>query len=201
MALALSTTAISQKKSGRNVILYVVLAITLSLTAWTEFHSIDESDAIVFVPQQRTSKKSVITEATENKTKAAAVIMWPGLKRQPMTNSPQDLFKVHSWFVPPPVKKIAFTPPPPPTAPKVPFSYMGKIEDSPKGSLVFLVVNNKLYSVAKGEKVDQQWRFDSEDTNTLRFTYLPLNLTQVLFKSSSNNAMQATTKLPSESNL
>ena len=35
----------------------------------------------------------------------------------------------------------------------------------------------------------------------LRFTYLPLNLTQVLFKSSSNNAMQATTKLPSESNL
>lgn len=204
MALVLSTTALSPTKSGRNVMLYVVLAITLGLTAWMEFHSTDESDAIVVVHQQRTSQNSVITDATENKTNTAdamGLIVWQGLKRQPMTSSPQDLFKVHSWFVPPPVKKAAFMPPPPPVAPQVPFSYMGKMEDSPKGTLVFLVANNKLYSVAKGEKVDQQWRLDSEDVNTLRFTYLPLNLAQVLLKSARNGVTPAATNLPRESNL
>ncbi len=196
--------ALSPTKSGRNVMLYVVLAITLGLAAWMEFHGDDESDAIVVVHQQRTSQSPVITEAAENKmntAEATGLIMWQGLKRQPMANSPQDLFKVHSWFVPPPVKKAVFIPPPPPVAPQVPFSYMGKMEDSPKGSLVFLVAHNKLYSVAKGEKVDQQWRLDSEDVNTLRFTYLPLNLTQVLLKSARIAVAPAATNLPRESNL
>ena len=206
MALAL-TTATSPAKPGRNLMLYVVLIITLGLTAWMKLYSTDESDAIVVVHQpkasQQTSLNLVISVPTKNNISAVEtnLIVWHALKRQPMTNSPQDLFKVHSWFVPPPVKKTAFTPQPPAVAPQVPFNYMGKMEDSPKGMLFFLVANNKLYSVVKGEKVNQQWRLDAEDANTLMFTYLPLNLAQVLLKSSNNAMVPAAAKLPTESNL
>jgi hypothetical protein len=64
----------------------------------------------------------------------------------------------------------------------VPFNYVGKLEDSPKGTQLFLMANNKLYTVLVGSDIDQEWRLDSEDVNTLTFTYLPLNLTQSLSK-------------------
>jgi hypothetical protein len=44
------------------------------------------------------------------------------------------------------------------------------------------MLNGKLYTVVKGEKINQQWRFEAEDSNTLRLTYLPLNLVQTLSK-------------------
>jgi hypothetical protein len=80
------------------------------------------------------------------------------------------------------MKKSKLLPPPAPVAPPVPFLYMGKIEDSPQGTLVFLMGNNKMYSVALGGKVDNFWRLDSEDGQKLTLTYLPLNLSQTLSK-------------------
>ena len=44
------------------------------------------------------------------------------------------------------------------------------------------MANNKLYTVVKGEKIDQQWRFDNEEGELLRLTYLPLSLQQTLSK-------------------
>jgi hypothetical protein len=46
----------------------------------------------------------------------------------------------------------------------------------------FLIANNKVYSVKKGEKIDAFWRYDNEDANNIYMTYLPLNLPQVLSK-------------------
>jgi hypothetical protein len=56
-------------------------------------------------------------------------------------NNAGDLFKVQSWEV---IKKVKPSPPPPPTAPAAPFVYMGKLEDTPKGTQVFLVHNNRV---------------------------------------------------------
>ena len=81
-----------------------------------------------------------------------------------------------------PAKKGKPLPPAPPVAPPAPFAYMGKIEDSPKGTLIFLMANNKVYSVALGEKIDSFWRLDAEDAQKLTLTYLPLNLRQTLSK-------------------
>ena len=97
----------------------------------------------------------------------------------------QDLFKGHAWYVPPPPHKavpVKVEPPPPPAAPPVPFFYMGKLEQAPQATQVFLTVNNKVLSVAIGKNVDTLWRLDKEDANTLTFTYLPLGLTKSLSK-------------------
>jgi hypothetical protein len=94
-------------------------------------------------------------------------------------NKAVDLFKVQSWEV---IKKVKPAPPPPPMAPPAPFVYMGKLEDTPKGTQLFLLANNRVITVIKGEKIDTLWRVDSEDANSIRLTYLPLNLPQTLTK-------------------
>jgi hypothetical protein len=113
---------------------------------------------------------------------------------------PNDVFKVHSWIVVPPVKKIKPAPPPPPVAPPAPFVYMGKLEDTPKGTLIFLMANNKLYSVIKGEKIDPLWRLDGEDMSSIHLTYIPLGLTQLLSKSA-RGMIASTPETPVENNL
>jgi hypothetical protein len=60
---------------------------------------------------------------------------------------------------------------------------VGKLENSPKGTQVFLMENNKLFSVLMGEKINAQWRLDSEDASSIRLTFIPLELKQVLSKS------------------
>jgi hypothetical protein len=97
----------------------------------------------------------------------------------------QDLFKGHAWYVPPPPPKpvpVKVEPPPPPAAPPVPFFYMGKLEQAPQATQVFLTVNNKVLSVTIGKNVDTLWRLDKEEANTVTFTYLPLGLTKSLSK-------------------
>jgi hypothetical protein len=97
----------------------------------------------------------------------------------------QDLFKGHAWYVPPPPPKpvpVKVEPPPPPAAPPVPFFYMGKLEQAPQATQVFLTANNKVLSVVVGKNVDTLWRLDKEEAHTLTFTYLPLGLTKVLSK-------------------
>jgi len=186
--------------SATNKWLYILLFITLIATAWTALHDDsqnedaaidlvaskstrdiqepkDQIQANVNLNQNLSSKKSEITTNTSN------LIPWQKLKREPLKNKTYDVFKVHSWVVVPPVKKIKPQPPPPPVAPPAPFNYLGKLENSPNGTLIFLLANNKLFSAILGEKIDQQWRLDSEDANNLRLTYLPLGLPQIISKS------------------
>ena len=100
------------------------------------------------------------------------------------TKKSQDLFKGHAWYIPPPppkpmeVKVVA----PPPAAPPLPFIYIGKLEQGPQDTQIFLSANNKVLSVLVGKNVDPVWRLDKEDANTLTFTYLPLSLVKVLSK-------------------
>jgi len=197
--------------NSSNKLLMLVLLVTVVATAWTAVKddgSIDEASDELLVT--KTSRTKIATNVQQNNTKipsqnintlsnSGKLIPWQSLKREPMSDKPVDLFKVHSWLVIPPVKKMKPEPPPVPVAPPVPFSYIGKLEDSPKGTQIFLMASGKLYSVVKGEKVNQQWRFDSEDANALRFTYLPFNLAQTLSKSAKQVAVAVTPVAVTES--
>ncbi len=189
---------IKKSTNESNKWLYLLLFITLGVTIWTALHKESPSDEAIALVNDKfatTTKNHQLPSAShsqhevieKNKTESLShsydLIPWRELKREPLINTPHDAFKVHSWVVIPPAKKVKPLPPPPPVAPNTPFIYAGKLENSPKGTQVFLLANNKLYSVGIGEQVDLLWRLDSEDTNTLQFTYLPLNLKQALSKS------------------
>lgn len=187
-----SVSSVAANSSNKRLML--ILSITVALTIWTALQEEYEVDDLQVAKPLRTPRAtpmenkatSQLNDQELNKVRSHAgddsLIPWQKLKREPLSGKAYDLFKVHSWVVIPPLKKVKLPPPPPPMAPPAPFQYVGKLEDSPKGTQVFLMLNGKLYTVVKGEKINQQWRFEAEDSNTLKLTYLPLNLVQTLSK-------------------
>ena len=189
--------AINTKKSSHW--LWALLLLTALLTTWTAINNdSDETDNPIELAKPNTSEgiknlknraSSIKLTPNESLIADAKLIPWDKLNRTEMgVIASKDLFSPHSWVIIPPAPKIKPSPPPPPVAPPSPFTYFGKMEDGPKGTLLFLIANNKVYSVRKGEKIDAFWRLDSEDTNNIQLTYLPLNLPQVLSKNQKTSA-------------
>lgn len=194
--MVMANIASNATTKSSNKLLMLVLLMTVAVTVWTALQEDEVVDDLAVskpsrLPQVVSEKHDATVNVNQQQLATGAgasqthaqLIPWQRLKREPLSPKPHDLFKVHSWVVIPPVKKVKPLPPPPPVAPPAPFTYVGKLEDSPTGTQVFLMSNGKLYSVVKGEKINQQWRLESEDANTLRLNYLPLNLVQTLSKS------------------
>ena len=190
--MAINMTKNKQKTDPKR--LAAMLLVAFVLTIWVLLKDdAEDSDAIELVetkqarqPAPANSRADKITQTTALSLAEASengVIPWQKLQRQPLDTKVDNVFKVHSWLVVPKVVKVKAPPPPPPVAPPAPFVYMGKLEDSPKGAQLFLMRGGKLYTAIKGQKIDAQWRLDSEDSDTINLTYLPLNLPQVLSKS------------------
>lgn len=74
-------------------------------------------------------------------------------------------------------------PPPPPAAPappKLPFSYIGFMQDSEGRVKAVLAEGDQLHIVAKGERFLGAYRLDAVGADELAVTYLPLESRQSL---------------------
>jgi hypothetical protein len=95
-----------------------------------------------------------------------------------------SLFATHSWYVappPPPVTVVeAPAPPPKPTAPPLPFSYMGSYAPSGSKPVFFLTQGDRVYDVHIGDTLDGTYTVDAFNNGALTFTYKPLNQQQQL---------------------
>lgn len=166
----------------RNLALYGALAATLAAVIWMQAHDESADDGVQLAAPRHAPRMGGAAEAAQPATHAAAAA--GAEQAEAEADKPVDLFRPHAWYVPPPPPKpvLADAPPPVPTAPPVPFIYMGKMENTPRGTLIFLSAGNKTYTVAKGEIIDRVWRVDDEDANTVRLTYMPLSMPQALSK-------------------
>lgn len=77
------------------------------------------------------------------------------------------------------VANLASAAPPAPVAPKLPFSYLGSIEESGKAKYV-LVQGEQLHVVAVGEEFAGAYRLEQVGPLELFITYLPLGARQSL---------------------
>jgi hypothetical protein len=69
----------------------------------------------------------------------------------------------------------------PPMAPPIPYTYVGKVEE--EGEIEYFVLQqNKLINLKIGQLLQGQWRLDSEDTQYLNWTFVPMDLPQTLSK-------------------
>ena len=176
---------------NRWLLLLLILAVILTL--WMMLRE-DNTDHTIEVINQKNAVQDPIAKLSSTNiipskkgalmARQQPLIPWQKLEREPLSSKPHDLFKVHSWLVLAPVRKAKPLPAPLPVAPPVPFTYLGKLDDSPTGTQFFLMENGRLFSVLKGEKIDRQWRLDNEDASSLYLTFLPLNLPQALTKAS-----------------
>ncbi|KWB82291.1 hypothetical protein [Burkholderia ubonensis] len=95
--------------------------------------------------------------------------------------SANDPFTASSWLPPPPVEApLPTARPAPPTAPPVPFTYVGELDAKADKPQVFLSNGDQLLIVSPGDVIDGQYRVDSVSASNVVLTYLPLNQTQVV---------------------
>jgi hypothetical protein len=106
--------------------------------------------------------------------------------------SANALFAAHSWYSPPPPPPpapLASTaeslPPPVPTAPPLPFTYMGTFKPDGATPVFFLTEGDRVYDVHIGETLDNVYSVDGLSNGQLLLTYKPLNIKQQLSVGSS----------------
>ena len=70
-------------------------------------------------------------------------------------------------------------PPEPPSAPPLPFRYLGRMV---KGDqvLVYLLKNNDMFAVEAGTTLERDYRIESVSATEVAFVYLPLGAKQIL---------------------
>ena len=182
--------------------LFGLFFVTVLLTVWTSFRE-DESELLGTTInysnsetnsqykkvkyQKRVNNPDIKTVTLDEKNNASFITPWEIPLRQPLNHDIENAFRTHSWVVVEVPKKEKFLPPKPPSAPPVPFIFVGKLENTPNGNQYFLMANNRLHLVFKGEKINEQWRFDEEDANVLHFTYMPLNSQETVSKSAKSH--------------
>jgi len=184
--------------SRRNLVLGAGLAVTLGLVVWVDRQEQEDGGIELSRPQSAASPRSASGHAAKATDRTLRVSLdWEVLAGREAASTDMkmsaDLFKSRSWYVPPPKRAV---PPPVPVAPAVPFVYLGKMEGTPQGTLLILSASNRMYTIAIGETLDQTWRLEGEDANSVRFTYLPLGLPQTLFKSAKPAAAKAAESRP-----
>ncbi|MGO4330872.1 hypothetical protein AB4Z48_23355 [Cupriavidus sp. 2TAF22] len=90
------------------------------------------------------------------------------------------LFDSHNWTPPPPPPPpVAVAPPPKPTAPPLPFTYLGKKQENGKWE-AYLARGGDTYVVREHSMIDGTYRAEAITPTTLTITYLPLKQVQKL---------------------
>ena len=158
---------------------WMVLGSLLALTVTAIEFLDDDSATDNGVVAQSGKHESIQSAAHQNRMGAeqTEVLALDALKRRATEDKPGDAFAARSWYVPPALPKNL--PPPPPTAPALPFTYMGRMVDEGK-TTVFLTRQDRSYAVKEGDVVDGSYRVDRIDGNSVTMTYLPLNMQQIL---------------------
>lgn len=104
----------------------------------------------------------------------------PAGETEPQDAQGAGIFSVTSWYVPPPPPPPQPPPPPPkPTAPPLPFGYLGRYQES-EALVIILVKGDRLYTVSPGEVIESTYRVEGVAGGRVELTYLPLNTKQTL---------------------
>lgn len=92
-----------------------------------------------------------------------------------------DPFAGKSWYVPPPPPpEIKPQEPPRPTAPPLPFGYMGRMTKEGGQEEFYLVQGGRAITASAGDTIDGNYRLEGVSAGQLVFTYLPLDIKQTL---------------------
>ena len=148
--------------------------------------STSAADAITAAPAAVPPKVASTPAATNNARLGALTpdeAAWLTRLAQRTTDASAagDLFATHSWYVAPPPPP----PPPPaaavaPTAPPLPFGFVGSYAPQGSDAVYFLVKGDRVYDVKPGDTIDGTYTFDGVDNGQLNFTYKPLMIRQTL---------------------
>ena len=121
------------------------------------------------------------TTQTGALTPEAASVLFAIAHRTADASNASALFAAQSWYSPPPPPP-APTPAPAaaPTAPPLPFTFLGRYTDGNSPTVYFLTRDDRVYDVKPGDAIDATYSVESFENGQLIFLYKPLNVRQGL---------------------
>jgi hypothetical protein len=127
--------------------------------------------------------QATTAESVREKSIAQEDLDLERLKRQRKEGDVQDLFAGRAWNPPPaaaaPVVVEPPAPPPVPSAPPLPFKYLGRMADGDR-LVVFLERNQAALSARVGDRLENDYQLESVAESAVHFVYLPLGTKQIL---------------------
>jgi hypothetical protein len=169
--------------------LLLFLALIVGAANWLGLPGLREARS---APQGQ----GLVGSASPDAARRAQAAPPPPVERDPTLQAPQrrhepaepggDAFPPMSWLPPPP--KVLVAPPPPappppaPTAPPLPFTFVGLQERGPSLSQpkAFLARGDALLVVTAGDTIENNYSVDSITAQQITLTYLPLKIRQTL---------------------
>jgi hypothetical protein len=144
-------------------------------------------DDDIVKPVERDVARPVAAGDAPGRPAAEALAEAPDLpNRAPVAQAAQsDPFAPKGWTPPPPPPPppAAAPPPPPPpapTAPPVPFKFIGQIEDKTAKPAAFITKGDALLVVHVGDVLENTYRVESFSPAQVVITYLPLQQRQTI---------------------
>lgn len=161
----------------RWVVYAIVLALTLTVMRWAGGQDRGDPRTVVAYQAERLERPAREGSAAPGPADAVLAVQLDLLERRAAPAPAGDPFGARSWEPEQPAVKRYV--PPPPQAPPLPFTYLGKMVDDGK-TTVFLTKEDRNYLVRVGETLDGTYRVESIAEEGLVLTYLPLRQVQTL---------------------
>jgi len=161
----------------RWVVYAIVLLLALTAVRWAGGQDRAEPRATAAYQAERSERPAREGSATGN-AEAAPAVRLDQLERRTAAAPAGDPFQAHSWEPALAVVRRNL-PPPPPQAPPLPFTYLGKMVDGEE-TTVFLAASDRNYVARPGDTLDGRYRVEKIEEDGLALTYLPLGTKQVL---------------------
>jgi hypothetical protein len=155
------------------------LALASTLTCVASMQDKDESDNTVVQPNHLKPRQLQKNEQGDSQQVGDGLVA--KMNRQRLPENEKDMFVSKSWFVPPPPPKAVQ-----PTAPPLPFVYMGKLAEEGENLIILLSKQNRNYQVKVGDVLDNTYHVDEVRPPIMTLTYLPLNIKQTIQIGASN---------------
>lgn len=159
----------------RWIFLGLMLCVTLAAAAWVGRGEGGNDEEIMAPQNGNTNARAAFKKQGSEELPKLEL---DKLKRGAVDKIEQNLFVAKSWYVPPPPVKVQA--PATPTAPPMPFTYMGKLQEESGRLIIYLVKGEQTYSVSPGDVIDDTYRIDGIQGGQIVMTYLPLTVKQTL---------------------
>jgi len=168
----------------------ILVGIAGSIAAYVLFapadpHTVDPAKSVERAPAVRVPRRA------ESHGQSALHALYLLTHRVSDGASASALFASHSWYSPPPplpappVLAPESVVPQVPTAPPLPFAFMGSYTPDGAPPVFFLTQGDRVYDVRIGDTLDHTYSVDAFNTGQLVLTYKPLKIQQQLSVGSS----------------